>query len=603
MPAAAEADNPFGEDPATSAQLKRLRKPAAPPNFKPLEELTKTIKTQADIKGFILASKAKSVSAPKLHGGEKAIRKALQQTADLDLVETPLKDVIDYLSYKYHIPVRLDSSALKEAGVDESVPITCKISGVPLRSALGIILDEIQLKSVIHNDVLLLTTPAKAESDEYMETKCYDVTDLVAVGNDHELQNPLDPFPPRALEYQQMPAGMGGMGGGMSGVLIPATAGPVGFLNSSPTNKVLIAQRGKLANMVGMGGGPAGYSPSPVQFNFQPLEDLITNTVATKTWADNGGTGTISQYPPTTLVISQTQEVHAQIKALFAALRARRQAPPVMSVELHWLWLDGRQRDRLLAGREKLSDGQHGLTVDAERLRLIADEVPALHGQVACMNGMATTLAAGDRRTIIVSGIPVVGGDGIGYQPVIALPNVGVTARVRPLCVPGTETVTLDVQSVITRWIYARPPAIVGGEWPTGTTVPNGSPFSAPTPPQKPVTPGQPAPASGGGMGGGFFQMGLSTPATGAQASTSSPAVAAMEKHSSQGGSAACPIDLPVLPTQQIGTVLPVPLGKPVVVGCVTFAAEGESGLGAAKAGAVEVYLIATTRIVKKAKP
>ena len=72
--------------------------------------------------------------------------------------------------------------------MDESVPITCKISGVPLRSALGIILDEIQLKSVIHNDVLLLTTPAKAESDEYMETKCYDVTDLVAVGNDHELQ-------------------------------------------------------------------------------------------------------------------------------------------------------------------------------------------------------------------------------------------------------------------------------------------------------------------------------------------------------------------------------------------------------------------------------
>ncbi len=30
---------------------------------------------------------------------------------------------------------------------------------------------------------------------------------------------------------------------------------------------------------------------------FQPLIDLITNTVATKTWADNGGTGTIAPFP------------------------------------------------------------------------------------------------------------------------------------------------------------------------------------------------------------------------------------------------------------------------------------------------------------------
>ena len=350
--------------------------------------------------------------------------------------------------------------------------------------------------------------------------------------------------------------------------------------------------------MVGMGGGPAGYSPSPVQFNFQPLEDLITNTVATKTWADNGGTGTISQYPPTTLVISQTQEVHAQIKALFAALRARRQAPPVMSVELHWLWLDGRQRDRLLAGREKLSDGQHGLTVDAERLRLIADEVPALHGQVACMNGMATTLAAGDRRTIIVSGISVVGGDGIGYQPVIALPNVGVTAPGTSLCVPGTETVTLDVQSVITRWIYARPPAIVGGEWPTGTTVPNGSPFSAPTPPQKPVTPGRPA----------RRQAEAWAAASSRWAFRHRPLGLRLDVLARGGGDGEAqrprwfggvPDRLAGVADEQIGTVLPVPLGKPVVVGCVTFAAEGESGVGAAKAGAVEVYLIATTRIVR----
>ena len=41
-------------------------------------------------------------------------------------------------------------------------------------------LDEIQLKWTIHHDVLMITSPAKAESDEFMYTKWYDVTDLLA---------------------------------------------------------------------------------------------------------------------------------------------------------------------------------------------------------------------------------------------------------------------------------------------------------------------------------------------------------------------------------------------------------------------------------------
>ncbi len=34
-------------------------------------------------------------------------------------------------------------------------------------------LDELQLKYVIHNDVLSITGPQKAESDEFMTTKAY----------------------------------------------------------------------------------------------------------------------------------------------------------------------------------------------------------------------------------------------------------------------------------------------------------------------------------------------------------------------------------------------------------------------------------------------
>ena len=40
-----------------------------------------------------------------------------------------------------------------------------------LKPALRLLLDELQLKYVIHNEVLLITSPVKAESDEYMTTR------------------------------------------------------------------------------------------------------------------------------------------------------------------------------------------------------------------------------------------------------------------------------------------------------------------------------------------------------------------------------------------------------------------------------------------------
>ena len=158
-----------------------------------------------------------------------------------------LKDVVDYLKDLHHIEIQLDSAALKEAGVDESTPVTKNLKGISLRSALKLMLDELQLKYVIHNEVLLITSPAKAESDEYMITKAYPVEDLV-----------------------------------------------VARIATAPCRDV------------------------------QPLKDLLTNTVATKTWRENGGTGTLSEMivgNRVLLVLSQTQEVHEQIEELLEMLR------------------------------------------------------------------------------------------------------------------------------------------------------------------------------------------------------------------------------------------------------------------------------------------
>jgi alpha-2-macroglobulin len=177
---------------------------------------------------------------------EERIRQALRQTTNFDFVDTKFKDIILYLKDLHHIEIQLDSAALKDGGFDEGTEITKSLNGLSLRSALKLLLDDLKLKYVIHNGVLLITTPEKAESEDYMQTRVYVVDDLVL---------------------------------------------------------------------------PSGDQDSP---RMQPLLDLITTSVATKTWADNGGAGTISPIQignHYAMVFSQTEEVQEEVAATLEALR------------------------------------------------------------------------------------------------------------------------------------------------------------------------------------------------------------------------------------------------------------------------------------------
>ena len=74
-------------------------------------------------------------------------------------------------------------------------------------------------------------------------------------------------------------------------------------------------------NMPAAAGGPGGAGGAAAA-DFDDLIDLITQTVAPKTWEQNGGQGTIAPFPTNlSLVVSQTQEVHEQIVDLLEQLR------------------------------------------------------------------------------------------------------------------------------------------------------------------------------------------------------------------------------------------------------------------------------------------
>ena len=88
--------------------------------------------------------------------------------------------MIDYLRDLHHIEIELDKHELEGLSIDPSQTLVTKnLKGITLRSALKIVLDELGLKSVIHDGVLLITSPTRAESEEFLETKVYPVKDLV----------------------------------------------------------------------------------------------------------------------------------------------------------------------------------------------------------------------------------------------------------------------------------------------------------------------------------------------------------------------------------------------------------------------------------------
>ena len=108
------------------------------------------------------------------------IEKTLKQPTEFSFSETPLADVVDYLKKKHQIEIQIDRKALNDVGIDSSTtPITRNTKGVSLRSALRLLLRDLDLTYVIEDEVLLITTPEEAETR--LTTKIYAVGDLPAL--------------------------------------------------------------------------------------------------------------------------------------------------------------------------------------------------------------------------------------------------------------------------------------------------------------------------------------------------------------------------------------------------------------------------------------
>ena len=108
---------------------------------------------------------------------ELKILKALDEPTELDFIEEPLQGVVDYLSDRHKIQIVIDIRALDDLNIGKDEPTTHKLSGISLRSALDLVLRNLDLTWTIKSEVLLITTVDVA--DESCLVKVYDVSDLV----------------------------------------------------------------------------------------------------------------------------------------------------------------------------------------------------------------------------------------------------------------------------------------------------------------------------------------------------------------------------------------------------------------------------------------
>jgi general secretion pathway protein D len=206
-------------------------------------------------------------------GPEATLEERLQAKGTFQADEVPLKEFADALAAALDTSVVLAVKKLEEAAVNTETPVICKLKNVKVQTALRLILGELDLTFVTHDDVIMITTPEDAGSQ--LVTRVYDCRDLM------KLPSPVKRV--RKVEPAQQRSDVGTSN-------LPANV---------PDKK----------EEVGPDGG----------YQIADLIETITTTVAPDSWDDVGGPGSVADFKGL-VTVSQTQEVHEQIENLLNML-------------------------------------------------------------------------------------------------------------------------------------------------------------------------------------------------------------------------------------------------------------------------------------------
>ncbi len=158
-------DRPFGLDPfGEPPPAKRVSTPrvAAPTGLRPQRASARNVPF---------------MTLEAISESRERIEMQLTKETTFDYLDTPLKDVIDEIALRHGIGIIINTRALEDFGIGTDTPVTISLNGVRLRSALKLMLRELDLTFIIKNEVMQITTPEEAEAN--LHSRFYSVSMLL----------------------------------------------------------------------------------------------------------------------------------------------------------------------------------------------------------------------------------------------------------------------------------------------------------------------------------------------------------------------------------------------------------------------------------------
>jgi hypothetical protein len=124
-------------------------------------------------------------------GGVAIPMRELRQEAKLEFQKKPLKDVIFELKKKYKLAIELDKKAIEEIGIGADTPVTFRVEGVSVFSAIDLLLKRVDtsLTWTIDKQRVIVTTREVARKT--LIARVYDVRDLSFRGDLEPLRDVL----------------------------------------------------------------------------------------------------------------------------------------------------------------------------------------------------------------------------------------------------------------------------------------------------------------------------------------------------------------------------------------------------------------------------
>ena len=128
------------------------------------------------VKSELIIERVEPTDNPDAPSIEERIEAALREKTTIDAYEWPLTDIIEDLSKKHKIPIRIDLRTFQEEGIDPTMPILQTFDGISLGAALKLMLGEHGLEYVIKRESLMITSNYEAKYQ--LSTRVYEITDL-----------------------------------------------------------------------------------------------------------------------------------------------------------------------------------------------------------------------------------------------------------------------------------------------------------------------------------------------------------------------------------------------------------------------------------------